>query len=186
MSKASAVDRVVSVRALQELLQNVCSEPGELDTVNFISVLSSQGALAAFSDADRDIHPCSLNTFKRACSQLPGGFEAFNNLRLRALRALQEKELTNHCAQPTKKRQLQNRVVELQRRLDCATEDLLLLTRILDRSMRQSRQYARDSKSETILERCMRDQSEIRDLLTLKQSGLVALHVVVKAAQNDV
>lgn len=167
-----------SVAALKSLLEEAAANPTSPDAQELKSYLGSQGRLARYSNEALGIEACSLNTMKRACVFVDGGFDAVDALRRRALAALSAFEV--EPADPTEgsKRQLQRRAKRLRERLDASTEDLILMTRVLEMAMRQAKRYAIESGNPGTVERCNREQSDLRDMLSLRQVSLPALRVV--------
>lgn len=179
MTRADIGDqRHASTTELVRLLTFVRNEPGSAEATSVFPFLSAQGRLAKYVHSQRGIQACSLNTLKRSCALLPGGFTALDELRCRALAAIKEDQGPTQEIEASSKRKLQERTQRLQAKLQAATEDLLLLTRLLERSMRQARQYAVDSKSAGLLERCAREQAELRDMSTMRKTPPPSLRLV--------
>jgi hypothetical protein len=177
--------RSASAAALAGLLKHVLDKPDSPEAKELLPHLGSQGSLARYSHKERGVIACSLNTLKRACSLMPGGFDALDSLRRRALHAIDSYEPQSSASSMSSKRQLQNRLHLLKARLDGATEDLLLLTRLLEKSMRHARQYAIDSGSPGLIERCAREQAELRDMMTLRQAEMPILRLVARDPPNE-
>ncbi len=84
-SKSEAIQ--LSIRALQELLAEVCRRPLEYrDDQELIASLKSQGRLYGHYSNDRlGIRPCSINTVKKIAREVvPGGFSELDSLRTSA------------------------------------------------------------------------------------------------------
>ena len=169
--------REKSAYALVAFLESVQARPREECHHEVREYLHSQASLAKYDDQSVGIRACSLNTLKKSCSVIPGGFMALDAARRRALAALEEHE-EEICDVGASKRALQNRVKKLRQLLQASTEDLLLLTRLLERALRNGRQYAVDSRSASLIERCAREQAEVRDMLSLRQVAESHLHVL--------
>jgi hypothetical protein len=175
-SMASESTRAKTAMALKLLLERAEADPKEFVDHPLAQCLLSQSALASYESAEEEIYACSLNTFKRACIEVPGGFKAINALRLR----LQEKiELARSSAPPkTTKRSLQSKSDYLTKELSLADGDLLVLTKMLEIALRNGRQYAIESRNPSIIERCRREQDEIRDMMTMTQTSSKRLTLV--------
>lgn len=161
-----------SVRALVRLLEEFVRSPSELllDQSDFLTALSSQGALASYSDTERDISSSSINTQKRIANQiLDGGYEYLDRLRTAAVRAVNEYNERQRHSNKITKVGLGKRVEELQANIATLGEDLLLLTMLFEKSMSQGREYARTSKNPAVITLCEREQQVLRDMLSLRR-----------------
>jgi hypothetical protein len=170
--------RKISLLALRALLEKAAEEPRTFTEHTLTSALKRQGDLASFSDPSLGIKGCALNTFKRACIELPGGYEAMDRLRLNALTRINEVRSADSSPPKTTKVALQSTVSLLKGGIAAADGDLLLLTKMLELSLRQARQYANDSHDKVIIERCRRQQAEIRDMMTLRTTSIPRLKLV--------
>jgi len=182
MGKAAIEDtRVQSAAALTSLLDEAIDKPGS-DVARMLKPhLARQSSLAAYAEDSKGIRACSLNTLKRACVNIPGGFAGIDSRRLRALAAIRSQidySETTDTAGEGSKRELEKRVKKLREKFDTATEDLMLLTRMLEKAMRQGKLYAAESRQPALVERCAREQAEIRDMMSLRQTAATALHIV--------
>lgn len=178
MTASSTPSRLSSANALRKLLLLVVANPSAYSRAPISGHLKSQSALAGFSSDELRIRGGSLNTLKRSCIGIEGGFEALDRLRKGALDSLRAEDAKQLATPKTTKAALAERVSRLSSDLAAATEDLLLLSRMLERALRQGRQYANDSGSSLIAERCNKDQSEIRDMMTLRQTSLGKFKVI--------
>lgn len=170
--------RDTSIRALLALLEAAQARPSEERHQAIHVYLHSQAALAKYADPSAGITSCSLNTLKKSCLVIPGGFMALDHARRRALAALDNAHAGRNFDEGTSKRALQARVKKLRQLLQASTEDLLLMTRLLDRSLRYCRQYANDSRNPGLIERCARDEAEMRDMLSLRQVSPPHLYAI--------
>lgn len=175
---SEAPDRHSSMRALRIELESAIAVPLNYAGKPLASALRSQGQLAKHSDPDLGISACALNTFKRACADFPGGYRAFDALRLEALARL---EAARKNATPkTTKAALQSKAQSLSGELAILEGDLLLLTKMLELALRQARSYALDGKNKAIIELCRREQNAIRDMMTLRRTHKGRLTLVNK------
>lgn len=175
--------RAKSIEAIRALLKNAIAVPSDYVNHPLAGVLKSQGRLAQYGDPVLGIFGCALNTFKRACIQLPGGYKAMNDLRLQALARI----LSARVSDPPKttKLALRSRVQSLSSDLQVLNGDLLLLTRMLELALRHGRQYASDSRNHAIVERCRREQAEIRDMMTMRRTSNRQLKLVIAQHAED-
>jgi len=178
VKRATEEQRIAAILALERLLSEVSGNPRAPAAKELGSALVSQAALAAFSAVDRGIIGCSLNTFKRMCVHIDGGFGAMDARRLRAAAALQAVATEPTESAKSTKERVQKRANTLNEKLAVATEDLMLLTRLLERAMSQGKQYATDSRDPSIVERCRREQADLRDMMSLRRVGQVPLRLV--------
>ena len=165
--------RLASTQALARLLEEVIRNPNSDAARKIEALLASQGTLARFSDSALGVVGCSLNTLKRSCTLTPGGFPALDGLRQRALSAIATRsEEMGDAPTKTTKRQLQAKSHSLKESLNCAMEDLMLLTVILEKSIRQAKLYAQESKQAHLIERCAREHAELRDMMSLRRTTI--------------
>lgn len=170
--------RKQSILLLYELLQLVIQTPSKYATHPIASCLHSQAALSKFESPPDSIEASSLNTLKRNSEEIPGGYGGFDRARQLAYAALSTLDTSTEHESGTK-RSMELRIKKLSSSLASAHEDLLLLSRLLERSMRLGRQYANNGGISTALaERCRREQSEILDMLTLRQTQIGRLSLV--------
>lgn len=72
-----------SVKSVQKLLvQAIMHQDVLIDDNVFLTVLSSQSALAKFSDSSKNIVGMSLNSFIKHANTIAGGFKGIDDLRL--------------------------------------------------------------------------------------------------------
>lgn len=174
----SVTPREASTLSLLSAMEAAYAQPSAEQHQGIHSYLHSQATLTKYSDQLNGISACSLNTLKKSCSVIPGGFNALDMARRRALAALENNIGAPQPDDSGSKRILQLRVKSLKEQLQASTEDLLLLHRLLERALRHGRQYATDSRDASLIERCAQDQKEIRDMLSLRQIFPSHLHVV--------
>ncbi|WP_155742513.1 hypothetical protein [Variovorax paradoxus] len=167
-----------SIIALKELLIEVVARSGAYVNAPIANHLKSQGALASFSDSDHRIVGGSLNTLKRSCLLVEGGFPALDRLRKCALAAIKNHTSSLEHPPKTAKAALAGRAERAELELQTAREDLLLLSFLLERSLHQGKLYATDSKNAAIEARCSKEQSELRDMTTLRRSSTGQFKVV--------
>lgn len=177
MSTDKRVERhTQSLLALQELLKEVLSTPSHFyNNKELYSALKSQGALSKYEDKARGVEASSLNTLKRICARgLPGGFDALDRLRATALQAVEQgQQKTKQSLKVTRidKGQRNN---ELETQCQTLQEELLLLNYLLEKSLRQARNYAEQTMDKNTLFICEREQKEIRAYLTLSTHSLIS------------
>ena len=151
-----------SLQTLKVLLHEVITSPTQfLINEDLRKALSSQGALAKFSDSARGIYPMALNTLKRRCADTsPECFTELEVLRKRALTALQ-KQLQKTSPPPrNRKSELTAKNEELRQKNQSLKEDLLKLTMLFERSLQQGLYYAENSKP-VIIALCKKEQKEL-------------------------
>lgn len=153
-----------SVFALRDLLREIIQNPCSFaDNEILIKALESQGAISKLSDTGRGILASSLNTVKRVSNHvLEGGFDALDSLRTAASDSIDEHKAKMQQSPKTTKASLQIELQENKKTLQQILEDLFLVTAALDKSMKQSRSYAKRAASPAVLALCEREQ---RDLL---------------------
>lgn len=170
MNKPSEPNKHRSTLAIIDILVDTAKHPEKyISDNNYLNSLRSQGGLCHLSIPERHIFPISLNTFKHYCQQFaPGGFSAINRLRLDALEAL-----TNFTPPDNKPRKTQKKLIsELQSENSQLTLDLLLLTKLLKISMRQTKFYAEQSGDQNIIELYHKERRELMDMLTCARSNV--------------
>lgn len=160
-----------STVALVKLLREAIGSPAEhLQVPGLTAALKSQGALAKFGAAESGITSSSLNTVKRIANDvLDGGFDSLDRLRRAALDALTRASAKTTRSNKVDKAGLTLRTEELEGDNQSLRQDLLLLTFVLEKALRQAQNYAAkgDSASQSL---CSREQRELLDMLSLRRS----------------
>lgn len=153
-----------SIQSLQTLLRSISSSPSTyLNNNVLIESLSSQGKLCRLEDKDLKIYKTSLNTFKRHCEAfIPGGFTHINQLRNGALIAIRKS-----LAQCTTKRKSQKqKIAELTLENSQLNLDLLMLTKLLRLSMRQTKLFALRCDNSAASALYAKEHRELLDMLS--------------------
>lgn len=116
----------------KSLLIEIIKEPLSFKDNEAIKIaLKSQGGLAKFSDKERTIAACSLNTLKTASDALLNrGFVELDELRINAKNAIQ-KAIVGSKATKSTLTGLHNKVDSLESQLNTMRKSNLLLTRII-------------------------------------------------------
>lgn len=113
-----------SVRNTQRLLVQAISRPEPwLSDARLLSALASQGALAAFSDSEKQIVKMSLNSFIKHADTIADGFSGMDKLRLELKSLLAEKNKTLK-PEKTTRRSTAKKILDLNRKL--ALQDVAL------------------------------------------------------------
>jgi hypothetical protein len=165
MTKKAHTSGKESVLALAKLLWSITKSPNDyMANIPLVQSLNSQGKIAHYSDIQTGISSSSLNTLKRNADLfIPGGFLELDNLRKAALNAVTKTPLLKVTEKKDKNSQLKSRLAEFERLNILLKEDLLLLTMIFDKSLRQGRSYA-DRASQQIQAICKKEQTELLDM----------------------
>ncbi|SDT33955.1 hypothetical protein [Pseudomonas oryzae] len=148
MSKAysRASQAVGSVKALQALLVQIIQRPQQFSKdADIRSALKSQGSLASVNlsveveqGESLQTFPMSLNTLKtHANENLAGGFKALNELRLKAIDALEFAEKREQLANKRTKSGLAKKVAQLEFELEIQRQTNVILLRALSEAMHQ-------------------------------------------------
>lgn len=148
MSKAylRASQAVGSVKALQTLLVQIIQRPQQFSKdADIRSALKSQGSLASVNlsveveqGESLQTFPMSLNTLKtHANENLVGGFKALNELRLKAINALEFAEKREQLANKRTKSGLAKKVAQLEFELEIQRQTNVILLRALSEAMHQ-------------------------------------------------
>lgn len=116
----------------KSLLIEIIKEPSNFKGVDvLIKALRSQQGLAKYSDSERDISSCSLNTLKNASEELlDRGFVELNELRINAKDAI-EKAVVGSKAGKSTKAGLRNQVDELESEVSILKKSNFLLETII-------------------------------------------------------
>jgi len=116
----------------KSLLIEIITTPENFKVIDEISAaLHSQQGLAKFSDSERGIAPCSLNTLKNASElMLDRGFIELNELRINAKNAI-EKAVVGSKANKVTKAGLRNLVDDLESELNTMKKSNFLLETII-------------------------------------------------------
>ena len=157
-------ENTASVIELGKYLRQIIDHPESISPSNEILLaLTSQGRLAKFEDEKRMIRRSSINTIKRiADAAIDGGFDALDRLRKSALEVITRAKLESSNASKGNKADLTMRLHSLEDKYQILQQDLLLLTRVFQKSLSQSRHYAAKAENPAVVALCAREQ---RDLL---------------------
>jgi len=156
-----------SLLKLCDLLRDIASNPHVYNNqVSINKALNSQGALAKFANEPIGIYSSSINTQKRISENLlEDGYETLNKLRLSAQLAITR---SNHKSkEPSKDTRagLLAIIEQLKADKQLLKEELLLLTMVFNRSLRQGERYASQASS-SIQALCKKEQRELLDILS--------------------
>lgn len=178
MSKASSrASQVVSgIKALHILLVQIIQRPLQFSKEpNLISALKNQGSLARLEQSltnEKGEHmqtfPMSLNSLKtHANENLIGGFKALNDLRLKALDAIEHAEKREQQANKRSKSGLTRKVEQLEQELEMQRQTNVILLRALSESMAQFTSI-RDASDDKIREKRTQDALQtLRAILSM-------------------
>ena len=158
-----------SVFALRDLLQEILQEPATfIEDASLLKALRSQGAISKYHNENRSIYISSINTLKRICEKsLEGGFDALDRLRTAALQAIEDEQQKTKRSNKITRSRMSQRIVELNAENQLLQQELLLMSQLLEKSMRQARHYADQAMHENVRMLCEKEQKEIRAYLSL-------------------
>lgn len=140
---------------------------------DLVRALKSQGGLAKLTIEGRGIRPSSLNTIKRIANlHLDGGFDAVDRLRVAALEAIEKEKSKTEHSNKTDKRGLTRRVEEQDEEIQVIHEDLMRMSRVFVKSLRQARSYAASSGKQSVIDLCRREQRELLGELELVKNQM--------------
>jgi hypothetical protein len=161
-------DQARYLQAMVDLLEHVQQEPARFrEQSTLVESLQSQGKLCRLSMPDIGLFAVSLNTFKRYCQRhVAGGFDALDRRRKAARTAIERCRRVGPTARKTQK----GLIGELQADNAQLTLDNLLLTKLLQVSMRQARFYATTSGTPSLMALHDKEQREMLDLLSCVRS----------------
>lgn len=164
-----------SVVALRSLIVEILRNPAAFaDNEAVIKALKSQGALSKYSDMARGIQATSLNTIKRISAKvLQEGFEDFDRMRIVALEAINTFRDRSERSNKTTKIGLTRRVAEMEVELQQALQDIWHITMAFEKALSQGRYYAQQSDNPAILALCLKEQRELRAILSLSKHPIV-------------
>ncbi|AZG74810.1 hypothetical protein [Shewanella livingstonensis] len=134
--------------ATKSLLLEIITAPSDFKGIEkLVLALKSQNGLAKFSDNERNITPCSLNTLKSASeSLLDRGFLELDELRVNAKDAI-ETVVIGYKAIKSTRTGLKNKVDELELKLGTMQKSHFLLSTLICELRRELRQMAYSSDS---------------------------------------
>lgn len=158
-----------SVFALRDFLHEVIRDPVNFNqNKTLLDALKSQGALSKYHDEVRGIYPSSINTLKRICKKsLEGGFDALDRLRVAAFQAIENESQKAQRSNKITRTGMRQRMSELEGHNQLLQQELLLLSFLLEKAMRQARQYAEHATHDHVRMICEKEQKEIRSFLSL-------------------
>jgi hypothetical protein len=158
-----------SVIKLMRILSETIS--GASNTFFTLTDLSSQGSLARYVNIEIGITSCSLNTLKqRADRYLDGGFPALDYARDKALSVLKAARLSAMQSSTQKKFTLKEKLAELKSEILHLNQDLFQYTVALNKSMEESRYFAKKTGDLSLIKLCEKQQSETLALLRYLRS----------------
>jgi hypothetical protein len=171
MKKASSRtgQAVSGVKALHTLLVQIIQRPQQFSKeADLRSVLKSQGSLAGLKRSVEteqgdfiQTFPMSLNTLKtHANENLAGGFKALNELRLKAIEALEFSEKREQLANKRTKSGLAKKVEQLEFELEMQRQTNVILLRALSEAMHQFTSI-RDAPDEKIRAKRTQDALQV-------------------------
>lgn len=156
------------IRALSELLKSVIANPAEIQRLpDLRKALTSQGALAKYSDSERSIQSMSLNHMKKMSESALGSFATLDELRRSAIHAIETAD-DLPSASGTTRSALLSRISSLEDERDGLLEDLFVLQRAYDTRCIQARTYAEAADAAT-RERCKKEQAELDASFALRK-----------------
>lgn len=157
---------VLSIKALESLLKQVCADPKAFrGDEKLIRAVSSQGALAALRREESKIYPVSLNHQKSVAEEVLGGFDILDRLRKGAKSALSRNGGEGARSNTKDKTGLTERVRELEEEEASILEDLILLQKAFDTRCIQARNYAK-AAGPTFVALCAKEQKELDAFLS--------------------
>ena len=132
----------------KSLLLEIIKEPSKFRNIKALTpVLKSQSGLAKFSDSERDIVSCSLNTLKSASeSLLDRGFIELDELRINAKNAIEAVVVGNKATKSTQTG-LRHKVDELESKLSTVQKSNFLLTTIISELRSELKKMAHSNDS---------------------------------------
>lgn len=150
-----------SIRALRALLLNITKDPGAFGSDEVLkTMLRSQGAMAAYRSPDAGVVAMSLNHHKTMASAALGDYRILDDLRRRALGALELEKRRQTYKRKSSKKDVVAKNEELEEELVRLREDLVLLQQAYDLRCTQARTYAESAGGPT-LALCNKEQREI-------------------------
>lgn len=184
MKKEARIERhVESLEALSKLLLDVVHNPSAFaeDGV-LLAALNSQSGTAKYSCPDRGILGTSLNTLKRISDRyFKNGYDALEVLRKGALESHLREDRRHHRSNKKTKTGLAERVQELEQKNAQLREDLILLTSLLNESVRNARQYASSDPINAAI--CKKNERVLLDKLSLRSQRLIDIPFEQQNAQ---
>ena len=119
----------------RDFLQEIIRSPKTFqEDIALVKQLKSQGGLAKFECSERNIEPCSLNTFKTNADEvIRGGFDAIDALRKNAVNALEFEIKGKKSRKGSLNTQAgqKNRIAEQKKEIEALQRENMLLTALL-------------------------------------------------------
>lgn len=167
-------DSQQSILNLEKLLIEITETPAQfIDNKDLVNALSDQTRTYKYIDQKRGIFAQSLNRIKRNVHVINGGFNALEEQRKKAFREVTKTLAKSISSQNKPKRgtkaELEAKVKSLKKTRQLLREDMLLITLLLEKSMHQARQYAKESKQHRLIALCDKEQQELRGMLSLSK-----------------
>lgn len=171
-----------SVLRLAEMLRSAISAQTTTSMEQLLrGSLRSQGRLAKYSSPDGNIVSMSLNHQKSVATRCLGSYEVLDQLR-RAARSAAKGDVKGRAPdrlRPTR-RDLEQRIKQLERQCQILREDLFLQQRAYDVRCAQARRYALAGGAHTLV-LCDKEQRELDTGLSLRKGAPSSENVVALA-----
>lgn len=194
MSKASskAAQTLKSLKALNALLILICKQPFRFNKdTELRSALKSQSSLAGMSrtielETGEPLitYPMSLNTLKTYANEnLSGGFSSLNDLRVKALEALENADQKEKHANKRTKSGLNRKIEQLELELEMQRQTNVILLRALTESMHQFTSI-RDASDDKI--RSKRTQDALQTLRAIVSMGIPPFNIISTSSEPPI
>ncbi|OCX20915.1 hypothetical protein BBI09_05825 [Stutzerimonas xanthomarina] len=191
MSKLSekAAKTLASLKAAHTLLILICKQPQRFNKdIELRSALKTQGSLASINRSfdletgeSLTILPMSLNTLKTYANEnLSGGFDSLNDLRIKAIEALENSDRRENHANKRTKSGLHRKVEQLELELEMQRQTNVILLRALSESMHQFTSI-RDASDDKI--RGKRTQDALQTLRAIVSMGMPPFNTVTTTSE---
>lgn len=166
----------LGLRALHALLVDIIKKPAQFfGDQELLGALKSQGGVAKLRRSvtvERGellkTHPMSLNSLKTYADEyVPGGFKSLNDLRLKAIDALQVALKREERANKRTRSGLTLKVAQLEHELELLRQTNMIMTRALSESLNQFVNI-RDASSDILRRKFSQDATEtLRAILSM-------------------
>lgn len=183
--KSSRVtETIAGIRALHSLLLLICKQPLRFNKdPELRSALKSQGGIAGLNRSveletgvSTTTYPMSLNTLKTYANEnLSGGFKSLNDLRIKAIEALDHAEKNERHTNKRSKSGLNRRVEQLEQELEMQRQTNVILLRALSESMLQFTSI-RDASDDRIRDK--RTQDALKTLRAIVSMGMPPFNIM--------
>jgi hypothetical protein len=176
---------ITSIKNLKELLINVIkNSQNYTEDFELLDSLTSQGKLAKYENINLNIYQTSINTMKRLSDYPDCDFESLNKLRVAALDKLQKKEEVQKDKTTYNKKDLEQKVEELEGELALNRNSQMVLLKTIYEMNNTIKAVRNVNSIEEVKEHLNLISNKIKQLISL-DSSFIANESISNVISHD-